>query len=459
MLKANGVKAIRRKLSDYVLDSANPRKPTQRGASMLESSIEDFGPARSGVADADGIIRAGNQTAEQLMAAGIEDVIEVETTGKEWVVVRRKDMDAPTGKRYAVADNRTGELGDWNADVLASLQTDGVDLARFFDADELDALLAGVADGGTPPGDAGAAIARAEEWQKRWQVERGQVWSAGRHRIMCGSAYDTGDLARLMDGKKSDMLHTDPPYGIGIVKPLAGESAAAIGGAKPFGATGETKRHGPKGVAFRDASRGHVRRGAPSRNQISKSHNEYLTIRGDVGRVSPGNIIQSNLYPVIQGDDTPFDPTLFLDFAPVVVMWGANYYADLLPVSSCWICWDKREDITRNNFADGELAWTNQDKPMRIFHHLWNGLHKGSQWGEARMHPTEKPVALFEEIGKMYAPGGLWVDLFAGSGPQLVAAENTGATCFAMEVEVLYVATILQRLADMGLVPVRAEAV
>ena len=87
-----------------------------------------------------------------------------------------------------------------------------------------------------------------------------------------------------------------------------------------------------------------------------------------------------------------------------------------------------------------------------------SGLHKGSQWGEARMHPTEKPVALFEEIGKMYASGGLWVDLFAGSGAQLVAAERSGATCYAMEIEVLYVATILQRLSNMGVAPERAEA-
>ena len=177
-------------------------------------------------------------------------------------------------------------------------------------------------------------------------------------------------------------------------------------------------------------------------------------MRGDVGydaSVSNNKIIQSNLYPTIEGDDRPFDPALFVDLAPIVIMWGGNYYAQELPQSSGWLCWDKREGITRNTFADCELAWTNMDKPARVFHHLWNGLHKGSQHGERRTHPTEKPTALFEEIGKMYCPDGLWLDVFAGTGAQMVAAERVGATCYAMEVEPLYVATLIQRMADMGL--------
>jgi DNA modification methylase len=64
---------------------------------------------------------------------------------------------------------------------------------------------------------------------------------------------------------------------------------------------------------------------------------------------------------------------------------------------------------------------------------------------------------LFEEIGKMYADKGVWVDLFAGTGAQLVAAERSGATCVAMEYEPLYVATILDRLERMGITPRLSE--
>lgn len=297
-------------------------------------------------------------------------------------------------------------------------------------------------------GDANALMDRAEELKRKYNVERGQLWVIGRHRLMCGDSYNQDHIDRLMDGQTPDMLHTDPPYGISIVKPKVNGSAAAIGGAKSFGSTGEANRKGKTAVAFRDSGKVGGGRGDLLRHPDR---------RDDVGRVGRGNIIQSNIYPVIEGDDRPFDPSQFLDFAPVVIMWGANYYADKLPPKACWITWDKREDITRNNFADCELAWTNQDSPARCFHHLWNGLHKGSQNGERRIHPTEKPVALFAEIGRMYAPEGLWVDLFAGSGSQIVAAEQTGATCYALEYEPLYVACVIQRLADMGLQPRLSE--
>lgn len=293
----------------------------------------------------------------------------------------------------------------------------------------LAAEMGAVLDATDPPGDPGAQLDRAKALREQYGVERGQVWVIGRHRLMCGDSYSEEHRAALLNGATPDMLHTDPPYGINIVNPVDGQSRAAVGGSKPFGGTSGTKRK--SGAAFRSA--------APT------------------VPVGAGHIVQSNLYPVIEGDDRPFDPAFLMDLAPIVILWGGNYFTDKLPVSSCWICWDKREDITRNNFADGELAWTNMDKPMRIFHHLWNGLHKGSQHGERRTHPTEKPVALFAEIGKMFCPQGIWLDLFAGTGAQIVAAEQVGTTCYAMEWEPLYVATTIQRLVDLGLTPRLAD--
>jgi DNA modification methylase len=139
--------------------------------------------------------------------------------------------------------------------------------------------------------------------------------------------------------------------------------------------------------------------------------------------------------------------------AETVILWGANYYANMLPCLSSWIVWDKRENITRNSFADCELAWSSAGGPARIFYHLWNGLHKGSQHGERRYHPTEKPVALYEELGRLHADGLVWVDFYAGSGSQVVAAHNTGATCYAAEIEPLYGAVIIHRLRKLGVEP------
>jgi DNA modification methylase len=355
-------------------------------------------------------------------------------------------------------------LATYDRDVLDSLlqevQTDD---------NRLQAMLAEMAsshglyfgdDDDTPQtGDSEAQLNRAHQLKDKYGVERGQVWAVGRHRIMCGDAYSEHDRNLLLDGANPDLLNTDPPYGISIVKPIGNGTAADSGGSKPFGSTADTDRKGKAAIAERnrgngDAERGHVQHGKPSKNQWAKNHPEWLTIKGDdVGRSNPANVVQSNVYPVIEGDDTPFEPEFLLDLAPILVLWGANYYADKLPTSSGWIVWDKRENITRNNFADCEMAWTNQNKPSRIFYHLWNGLHKGSQHGERRIHPTEKPVALFREIGELLAPKGLWLDLFAGSGAQIVAAEQSGAICYAMEYELLYVASILERLSAMGLTP------
>ncbi len=473
------------KITELIPDAKNANKGTLRGLALLDDSIREDGLGRGILVDKDGHVIAGNKTLQAAVEDGFTDVIVVPTDGHTLVATQRTDVsiDSVQGRRMGLRDNRIAQVDlDFDANVLFELQGEGVDLSALWDEDELAELLAGI-DGGEPPGDPGAALSRAEEWQKKYNVQRGQVWRLDRHRIMCGDSYNAEHLALLLDGKHPDMLHTDPPYGIDIVKPRNDSSTADSGGAKPFGSTGETKRKGKNAVAFRNsvgaanstnargaittanvypvmkgdgAGRVPVQHGKPSRNQIIQS-NLYPVMRGDhrapiVPTGAPG-LAANNLYPVIEGDDHPFDPVPFLDFAPIVVLWGANYYADQLPSKSGWICWDKREDITRNNFADGELAWTNQDKPMRIFHHLWNGLHKGSQHGQARLHPTEKPVALFENIGQWLSDKGLWVDLFAGSGAQLVAAQNTGATCYAMEYEPLYVATILERLSLMGLTP------
>ncbi len=139
---SNGLKVTRKKLRDYLLDPRNPNKGTPKGTAALEYSVGKFGPARSGVADKDGIIRAGNHTAEELAAAGIEDVIEVETSGKEWVVVKRADMDADTARQYGIADNRTSEVGlAWDEKVLHELEQEGVNLEQFWSEDELNKLL------------------------------------------------------------------------------------------------------------------------------------------------------------------------------------------------------------------------------------------------------------------------------------------------------------------------------
>jgi len=243
-------------------------------------------------------------------------------------------------------------------------------------------------------------------------AKRGDVWLCGDHRVMCGDSTKAEDVEKLMAGEKASLMVTDPPYGIGIVH----VDGTSDGGSKPFGSTLPGSR--PRG------DWGRVQRGPKSKNQI----------------------IKANEYPVIQGDQEPFDPTHLVGSADVIVIFGANYFAERLPPSPGWICWDKREQITRNSFADCELAWTSTPRPARVFSHLWNGLHKGSQHGERRRHPTEKPVALFEWIIDQYGQeGGLVTDWYLGSGTTMIAAERLGRRCYGMEIEPRYVDVAVKR--------------
>ena len=112
------------KLTDYKPLIRNPNKGTQRGAGILEQSVRELGAGRSILVDKNGIILAGNHAQEAFVNAGMDDVIEVQTDGKQIVVVKRTDLDAESsaGKKMAIMDNRTSEQGlAWDAVVVEDL--------------------------------------------------------------------------------------------------------------------------------------------------------------------------------------------------------------------------------------------------------------------------------------------------------------------------------------------------
>jgi hypothetical protein len=143
--------------------------------------------------------------------------------------------------------------------------------------------------------------------------------------------------------------------------------------------------------------------------------------------------------------------------APVQVWWGANYYADTLPPSPCWIVWDK--DHHGMDFADAELAWASVGSPVRCFRHAWSGADRDSEKGEARTHPNQKPVALFLWLYERYGkPGDLIFDPFLGSGPSLKAAHRMGdRTVVGFELSPHYIDHIIEWAESNGLHCERAE--
>lgn len=353
------------------------------------------------------------------------------------LAVSRGESTVPVA--YVDLDDAEERLVLATLDPLASLaETDAEQLRALLagvvtEDDALAGLLAdlaasaGIEESGNPSGDPGAQIDRAEELRQKWGTERGQLWEVGRHRLLCGDSTSAEDVAALMGSVAPDMVFADPPYGISIVAAngyVGGGEAYDIpfGGRKGLGSVGGAKPFGSKDVRGSD--------GASNVVEVGK----YLPVKGDdtTATALVSYRLLSDLYA-----------------KAAHIWWGGNYYANALPPSSCWVVWDKENT---GNFADCELAWTNQPTAVRLFRHRWNGMLKDSERGQRRVHPTQKPVALAAWCFESYArPDGVVLDPFAGSGITLVAAEQTGRSAYAIEYEADYIGVILERLSGMGL--------
>jgi len=124
------------------------------------------------------------------------------------------------------------------------------------------------------------------------------------------------------------------------------------------------------------------------------------------------------------------------------ILWGGNYY-DELPASRCWLVWDKE---INGEFADCELAWTNLDKPVKKIRHMWNGMiRKG---GEAREHPTQKPLDVMQWCLSLVPDAATVLDPFAGSGTTGRACKDMGRRCVLIEREERYCEIAARRMAQ-----------
>jgi hypothetical protein len=134
----------RGKVSDFTPDPANANAGTERGLRLLDDSLRQNGAGRSLLADKNGVLIAGNKTAERAVDVGLDDAIIVQTDGKQVVIVQRTDLDinTPEGRALAYADNRVGELDlSWNAEQLLADMNAEMLPAGLFNDDELAALL------------------------------------------------------------------------------------------------------------------------------------------------------------------------------------------------------------------------------------------------------------------------------------------------------------------------------
>jgi DNA modification methylase len=371
------VKIVVKKINDLVFDSKNARTHSKTNLDAIKGSLNKFGQQKPIVIDKSNVVIAGNGTLEAAKSLGWESISTIET-----------GLDDINKKAFALADNRTSELADWDDEILDFQLKELLD--QDFDINDIGFDDSDLKDKPVESSEKDDKVPELEE--NIYNVQLGDIWQLGKHRLMCGDSTEKEQVDRLMDGEKADMVFTDPPYGISIV-----------GGGKTFGKVGGRK------------------------------------------------IIESSTYKFIKGDESIQTALKAIDLIkekdiPVQIIWGGNYYAHALEQVSSWLVWNK--EMT-GDFGDGELAWTNTKKPLKIFKHTWNGLIKESEQKEKRVHPTQKPIALAEWCFKEYSPDGKSVlDLFLGSGSTLIACEKTNRRCFGMEIDPHYCFVIIKRYED-----------
>ena len=147
----------------------------------------------------------------------------------------------------------------------------------------------------------------------------------------------------------------------------------------------------------------------------------------------------------IKNDAKPFDPTWLMAY-PRLVLWGANFYSDRLPVGS-WLTW--RKVGVAPVLSDCEMAWHNCGG-KRVAHFESN--HKATTAKEGKLHPTQKPVSLMRWIVERFTePGDLVYDPYMGSGPVAQACADLGRRYIGVELEREYVDAAVGRLSQQTL--------
>tara|TARA_R110001632_G_scaffold215417_1_gene342546 strand:- start:82 stop:735 length:654 start_codon:yes stop_codon:yes gene_type:complete len=151
-------------------------------------------------------------------------------------------------------------------------------------------------------------------------------------------------------------------------------------------------------------------------------------INMDDGNIGSNNAAKAKDYQKKDWDSCAPDVNYFLELKRVSknqIIWGANHFIQNIPAanSSCWIVWDKQNT---GNFADCELAYSSFKTAVRKYAFRWNGMLQGNMADkEQRIHPTQKPVRLYEWLLANYAKeGDKILDTHLGSGSSRIACHN-----------------------------------
>lgn len=121
------------------------------------------------------------------------------------------------------------------------------------------------------------------------------------------------------------------------------------------------------------------------------------------------------------------------------IIFGGNYYTDILPPTKSWIVWNKRKPNMHNDFADCEMAWCSTGQ-ARIFHYEYMGMIQGDMKNkDERFHPTQKPTQIICQLLNYYTnENDLILDPFMGSFTTAVACHKLGRRFIGAELDEEY---------------------
>ena len=405
-------------VGDLVPYGKNPRRGD---VALIRRSLERDGQYRPIVArKGSGEILAGNHT----YAAAVE-------LGWSHIAVGWVECDDAKARRIVLNDNATADAASYDdrelLELLEEANADGGLDGTGFVVDELDAMRAGF--GGAPVAltdvdDAPPAPAREDAVSRE-----GDVWHLGPHRLLCGDATDGAAVALMLDGDQPDVVWTDPPYGVNYVGgtdealTILNDDSAALP-AMLLGAY--------------ETIAAVCRPGAPV--YVAHADSERLIFEGAMRQA--GLIFRQNLVWVKNA----------------LVMGRSDYHYRHEPVLEAEVPGD--EPLTHEPLlygfvpGDGRLGrggpnWHGDNKSSTVFE-----VPKPKRSGE---HPTMKPVELIEAmLRNSLRPGGLVLDLFAGSGSTLITAHHMKARAAVVELDPRYADVICRRWQEhTGVVPIR----
>ena len=375
------------KLVPYV-NNARTHSPEQ--LVKLRSSLREFGFINPVIIDRDFNVIAGHG---RIAAAKEEGITEVPCVFVDYLTEAQK-------KAYILADNRMALDAGWDEELLRieieSLQGADFDVSLTgFGEDEIADLFSGDSEKDVKDDDFDLSAAL----EKAAFVERGDIWTVGRHRLMCGDATSAEDVAALMDGKKANLIVTDPPYG----------------------------------VSFKSSG------GLTIQNDSMKG-DEFYTFLYNSFSCMVEHLESGGAAYVFHAD------TEGLNFRKAFVDAGFHLAGVCIWVKNSLVLgrsdyqW-QHEPVLYGFLKNGKHPWYSDRKQTTIWNYDKPKRNKN--------HPTSKPLDLLGyPISNSSQENAIVLDTFGGSGSTLMACEQTNRICHMMELDEKYASVILRRYVE-----------